>query len=50
EQTDVLFLDSIYYPGTMLLTSADALVQGEIAMAEGKHEDAIAHFQLAVAT
>ena len=50
EETDVLFLDSIYYPATMLLTIADALVQGEIAMAEGKHDQAIAHFRLAVET
>lgn len=50
EETDVLFLDSIYYPATMLLTIADALVQGEIAMAEGNHDEAIAHFRLAVAT
>ena len=50
EETDVLFLDSIYYPASMLLTIADALVQGEIAMAEERHEDAIAHFRLAVET
>ncbi len=34
----------------MLLTIADALVQGEIAMAEGKNDEAIAHFRLAVET
>ncbi len=50
EETDVVFLDSIYYPATMLLTIADALVQGEIAMAEDRHDDAIAHFTLAVET
>ena len=50
ETTDVTFLDSIYYPASMLLTIADALVQGEIAMAEEKHEEAIAHFRLAVVT
>lgn len=50
EATDVTFLDSIYYPATMLLTIADALAQGEIAMAEGRHEDAIAQFRLAVDT
>jgi tetratricopeptide (TPR) repeat protein len=50
DATDVTFLDTIYYPATMLLTIADALVQGEIAMAEGKHEEAITHFRLAVAT
>jgi tetratricopeptide (TPR) repeat protein len=48
--TDVTFLDSIYYPATMLLTIADALVQGEIAMAEERHDEAIAHFRLAVET
>ena len=50
EETDVVFLDSIYYPATMLLTIADALVQGEIAMAEDRHDDAIAHFNIAVET
>jgi tetratricopeptide (TPR) repeat protein len=48
--TDVTFLDSIYYPATMLLTIADALVQGDIAMAEDRHEEAIAHFRRAVET
>jgi len=50
DATDVTFLDSIYYPATMLLTIADALVQGEIAMAEDRHDEAIAHFRLAVET
>lgn len=50
DETDVVFLDSIYYPATMLLTIADALVQGEIAMAEDRHDDAIAHFTVAVDT
>ncbi len=50
DETDVVFLDSIYYPATMLLTIADALVQGEIAMAEDRHDDAIALFTLAVET
>jgi tetratricopeptide (TPR) repeat protein len=48
--TDVTFLDSIYYPATMLLTIADALVKGEIAMAEERYDEAIAHFRLAVET
>jgi tetratricopeptide (TPR) repeat protein len=48
--TDVTFLDSIYYPATMLLTIADALVQGDIAMADDRHEEAIAHFRRAVET
>ena len=50
DETDVVFLDSIYYPATMLLTIADALVQGEIAMGEERHDEAIAHFRLAVET
>ena len=50
DATDVTFLDSIYYPATMLLTIADALVQGEIAMAEERYEDAIAHYTVAVET
>ncbi len=50
DAANISFLDSIYYPATMLLTIADALVQGEIAMAEGKHDEAIAHFRLAVET
>ncbi len=50
DETDVVFLDSIYYPATMLLTIADALVQGEIAMAEQNYDDAIAHFEVAVET
>ena len=50
DATDVTFLDTIYYPATMLLTIADSLVQGEIAMAEGRHDAAIGHFRLAVET
>ena len=50
DATDVVFLDTIYYPATQLLTIADALVQGDIAMAEDRHDDAIAHFQVAVDT
>lgn len=50
EAADVKHLDTIYYPATQLLTIADALVQGEIAMAEGNSDAAIAHFRLAVAT
>lgn len=48
DETDVVFLDSIYYPATMLLTIADALIQGEIAMAEERYDDAIGYFQVAV--
>jgi tetratricopeptide (TPR) repeat protein len=49
EATDVVFLDSIQYPATMLLEIADELVQGEIAMAEGKLDEAVTHFETAVA-
>lgn len=49
EATDVVFLDSILYPATMLLEIADELVQGEIAMAESNYDAAVSHFQTAVA-
>lgn len=50
DATDVTFLDSIYYPATMLLAIADALVLGEIAMAQGRHDEALEHFHFAVDT
>ncbi|MGI9260830.1 MAG: hypothetical protein ACR2QR_02270 [Woeseiaceae bacterium] len=50
DETDVVFLDSIYYPATMLLTIADALIQGEIAMAEERYADAIGYYRVAVDT
>lgn len=50
DETDVVFLDSIYYPATSLLTIADALIQGEIATAEGRHDDAIGFYKIAVET
>jgi tetratricopeptide (TPR) repeat protein len=50
DDTDVVFLDSIYYPATMLLTISDALILGEIAMAEERHDDAVGHFRKAVET
>jgi tetratricopeptide (TPR) repeat protein len=50
EESGVTYLDSIYYPATRLLTIADALMLGEIAMAEEKHDEAIMHFRLAVDT
>ncbi|MFK7848740.1 MAG: tetratricopeptide repeat protein, partial [Rhodothermales bacterium] len=50
EAADVKHLDTIYYPATSLLTIADALVLGEIAMAEEKFNEAIAHFNVAVET
>jgi tetratricopeptide (TPR) repeat protein len=50
DATDVHFLDTIYYPATDLLKIADELVRGEIALAEGLFDQAIAHFEIAVAT
>jgi tetratricopeptide (TPR) repeat protein len=50
ETTDVTFLDSILYPATMLLTIADALILGEIALAEDNYDEAIAYFRRAVET
>ena len=50
ETASVKFLDTIQYPASMLLTIADELVQGEIALAEEQFEAAIAHFEVAVAT
>ncbi len=50
EEADVVFLDSIYYPATMLLTIADALVRGEIAMAEENYNEAVVQFNVAVET
>ena len=49
ESADVVFLDTIHYPATMLLEIADELVQGEVAMAEERFDDAIAHVSRAVA-
>lgn len=45
---DVEFLDSLFYPATMLLEIADNLVAGEIAMAEQDYDVAIDHFERAV--
>lgn len=50
DDTDVVFLDSIHYPATLLLTIADTLIQGEIATAEGRHDDAIGYYKIAVDT
>lgn len=50
KSSSVEFLDTIQYPATLLLQIADELVQGEIAMAEGNYEDAVAHFEVAVST
>jgi len=50
DATDVHFLDTIYYPATSLLAIADALVLGEIALAEGDLDAAVEHFRTAVDT
>lgn len=47
--SDVAFLDTLLYPATMLLDIADALAQGEIAMAEEDYAAAVGHFERAVA-
>lgn len=49
ETADVKFLDTVQYPASMLLSIADSLVQGEIAMTDADYEAAIAHFEEAVA-
>ena len=45
----ISFLDTSDYPASVLLAIADALLQGEIAMAEGRPDAAIPHFAEAVA-
>ena len=44
----ISFMDTADYPASTLLTIADELLQGEIASAGGKHDEAIAHFTAAV--
>ena len=46
---DVLYLDKIQYPASQLLQIADALVEGEIAMARTDYPAAVSHFEAAVA-
>ncbi|MEM8941377.1 MAG: hypothetical protein AAGC91_04430 [Pseudomonadota bacterium] len=48
DETDVVFLDSLYYPATLLLAIADVLVAGEIALQEGDSKSAVAYFEKAV--
>lgn len=48
DSADVRFLDGVDYPASMLLAIADALVLGEIAMAENRFDEAIGHFEQAV--
>ncbi len=49
DSVQISFLDTSDYPASVLLGIADALLQGEIAMAEGNPEQAIPHFAAAVA-
>ena len=49
EHEDVKHLDTIYYPASSLLSIADALVQGEIAMTGEQYSLGIAEFEKAVA-
>ena len=46
---DVLHLDSIYYPASMLLEIADSLALGEISLAKNDFDSAIESFKAAVA-
>ncbi len=46
----VLFLDGADYPASVLLSIANDLLLGDIALAQGQTEQAIAHFETAVAT
>ena len=46
---DVVFLDTIQYPATVLLEIADELVQGDMAQAEGNQDAAVRYFEQAVA-
>jgi len=41
-------IDSVDYPASQVLSIADHLVQGEIALAGGDHDGAVAHFRAAV--
>jgi tetratricopeptide (TPR) repeat protein len=49
DSAKVVFLDTNDYPAVTLLQIADALLQGEIASAQGSHAAAIGHFERAVA-
>ncbi|MAN66678.1 hypothetical protein [uncultured Hyphomonas sp.] len=49
DSVQISFLDTSDYPASVLLGIADALLQGEIAMAEGSPDQAIPHFAAAVA-
>lgn len=48
DSVQVNFLDSADYPASTLLNIADALLAGEIALAENELDAAVSHFQKAV--
>ena len=48
DNNDVLHLDSIYYPASMLLEIADSLALGEIAISNKDYQSAIQYFANAV--
>ncbi|PRQ01133.1 hypothetical protein [Enhygromyxa salina] len=48
DSVKVRFLDSVDYPATVLLTIADELLLGEIALAKGDNNAAVEHFTRAV--
>lgn len=48
ETDQIHHIDSVDYPASTLLSIADALVLGDIAMAEGDLDAAVAHFERAV--
>ncbi|MEH6694013.1 MAG: tetratricopeptide repeat protein [Hyphomonas sp.] len=48
DSVQISFMDTADYPASTLMTIADELLQGEIASASGKHDDAVAHFTAAV--
>ena len=48
DTNDVLHLDSIYYPASMLLEIADSLALGEIAISNKDYQSAIQYFANAV--
>ena len=48
DTTKIMFLDTNDYPAVTLLQIADALLQGDIALASGATAQAITHFQRAV--
>lgn len=48
DSVQISFMDTADYPASTLMTIADELLQGEIASAGGKHDEAVAHFTAAV--